>query len=168
MTLGELKNALESRGFDVDQAAQRPPAALDRLLPPATEPELTWLARRAATEIAVDPDLRFIRFQDTVLPDAGGGQALGGMGLSTAISELKRLLDLDPGPKADPLVDKLNAIGARGRVGAVVTRMEMAQDMSAVTVESTLWVREGQRWVIFGSRNAVVRPDELGARPAKI
>ena len=93
-------------------AGHRPPAALDRLLPPATEPELTWLARRAATEIAVDPDLRFIRFQDTVLPDAGGGQALGGMGLSTAISELKRLLDLDPGPKADPLVDKLNAIGA--------------------------------------------------------
>ena len=68
MTFDELKNALESRGFDIDQAAQRPPAALDRLLPPAPEPELSWLARRAATEIAVDPDLRFIRFQDTVFP----------------------------------------------------------------------------------------------------
>ena len=99
MSLDELKNALESRGYDVDRAAQQQPAALDRLLPPTPEPELTWLARRAATEIAVDSDLRFLRFQDTVMPDAGAGQALGNMGLSTAISELKRLLDLDPGQR---------------------------------------------------------------------
>jgi hypothetical protein len=167
MPLGELKNALESRGYDVDQATRQQPAALDRLLPPTPEPELTWLARRAATELAVDSDLRFLRFQDTILPDAGGGQPLGNMGLSTAVSELKRLLDLDPGPKADPLADKLRAVGSRGRVGAVVTRLEIQPDMSTVTVESTLWVREGQRWSVFGSRNAVVRPDELGREAGK-
>jgi hypothetical protein len=167
MALDELKNALESRGYDVDHTTRQPPAALDRLLPLTQEPELTWLARRAATEIAVDSDLRFLRFQDTVMPDAGTGQPLGTMGLSTAISELKRLLDLDPGPKADPLTDKLNAVGSRGRVGAVVTRLEIQPDMSAVTVESALWVREGPRWLVFGSRNAVVRPDELGREAGK-
>lgn len=167
MSLDELKNGLESRGYDVDRAAAQPPAALDRLLPPTTEPERTWLARRAATEIAVDSDLRFVRFQDTVMPDAGAGQPLGTMGLSTAISELKRLLDLDPGPKVDPLTDKLNAVGSRGRVGAVLIHLQIQPDMSAVTVESTLWVREGQRWSVFGSRNAMVRPDELAADAGK-
>jgi hypothetical protein len=167
MSLDELKNALESRGYDVDRAIQQPPAALDHLLPPTPEPELTWLARRGATEIAVDSDLRFLRFQGTVLPDAGAGQPLGGMGLSTAISELKRLLDLDPGPKADPLSDKLKSVSAQGRVGAVVTRLEIQPDLSAVNVESTLWVREGQRWFVFGSRNAVVRPDDLGREAGK-
>ena len=167
MSLDELKNGLESRGYDVDRATSQPPAALDRLLPPTLEPELKWLARRGATEITVDSDLRFLRFQETVLPDAGAGQPLGTMGLSTALSELKRLLDLDPGPKADPLTEKLKTVGSRGRVGAVVTRLEIQPDMSAVTVESTLWVREGQRWFVFGSRNAVVRPDELAPDAGK-
>jgi hypothetical protein len=167
MPLDELKNALESRGYDVDHATRQQPAALDRLLPHTPEAELTWLARRAATEITVDSDLRFVRFQDTVMPDAGAGEPLGNMGLSTAISELKRLLDLDPGPKADPLTDKLRAVGSRGRVGAVVTRLDIQPDMSTVSVESTLWVREGQRWLVFGSRNAMVRPDDLGREAGK-
>ena len=131
------------------------------------KPEPQWLARRAATELAIDPDLRFLRFQDTVFPDPGAGQPLGAMGLSTAVSELKRLLDLDPGPKTDPLLDKLNAVGARGRIGAAVTRLVIQPDMSSVTVESTLWVREGQRWLLFGSRNATVRPDDLGQEAGK-
>ena len=68
------------------------------------------------------------------------------MGLSTAMSELKRLLDLDQGEQADPLLEKLKAIAARGRAGAVVTRLQIAPDMSNVTVESTLWIRNGDRW----------------------
>jgi len=161
MPLADLKDALEARGYDVDAAARKQPAALDRLLPPVPEPEINWLARRAATELAVDPDLRFIRFQDTIIPDAGPGQGLGGMGLSTAVSELKRLLDFDQGPKTDPLTDKLRTVAARGRTGAVVTRLEIQPDLSNVTVESSLWVREGQRWIVFGSRNGTVRPDDL-------
>ena len=48
-----------------------------------------------------------------------------------------------------------------------MTRLEIQPDMSGVTVESTLWVREGQRWLVFGSRNATVRPDDLGREAGK-
>ena len=161
MTVDDLKTSLEARGYAVDATAKNPPASLDRLLPLSAEPEPLWLGRRAATELAIDPDLRFIRFQDTVFPDPGAGQPVSAMGLSTAISELKRLLDIDSGPQTDPLLDKLKSIGARGRSGATVTRLAIQPDMSSVTVESALWVRDGARWFLFGTRNATVRPDEL-------
>jgi hypothetical protein len=161
MSVAELKNALDGRGYDVQGAAQKQPAALDRLLPPSPEPELFWLGRRAATELTVDSDLRFVRFQDRVIPDSGAGQLTNGVGLSTALSELKRLLDPDQAPAADPLTEKLKAVAARGRSGAQVTRLEIQPDLSSVTVESTLWVRNGERWLPFGSRTATVRPDDL-------
>jgi hypothetical protein len=167
MAVDDLKTSLEARGYTVDATAQAQPASLDHLLPPAPEPEPRWLGRRAATELAIDPDLRFVRFQDTVFPDPGAGQPISAMGLSTAISELKRLLDVDPGPQNDPLVDKLKTVGARGRIGAAVTRLVIQPDMTSVSVESTLWVREGQRWFPFGSRNATVRPDDLGQEAGK-
>jgi hypothetical protein len=167
MPVAELKDALEGRGYAVDAAAQTPPAALDRLLPPAPEPDVVWLGRRAATELSLDPDLRFLRFQDTVIPDAGAGQLTSVMGLSTAVSELKRLLDPDQGQRTDPLAEKLKAVAARGRVGAQVTRLEIQPDLSGVTVESTLWVRGGERWISFGSRTATVRPDDLEREAGK-
>ena len=102
MPLAELKDALESRGYAVEPAPAD--ASLNGLLPPTLEPEPMWLARRAATELAVDPDLRFMRFQDTVIPEPGAGQPWGGLGLSSALSELKRLLDPDQGQRVDPLV----------------------------------------------------------------
>jgi hypothetical protein len=167
MALDELKDALEARGYDVAAATHKQPVSVDRLLPPYAEPEINWLARRAATELAIDPDLRFLRFQDMLIPDAGPGQALGGMGLSTAVAELKRLFDFDQDQKVDPLADKLRAVGDRGRTGAVVTRLEIQPDLSMVTVESTLWVREGRRWILFRSRNGTVRPDDLGHEAGK-
>jgi hypothetical protein len=167
MSVDELKNSLEGRGYDVPGAMQNQPAALDRLLPPAPEPELMWLGRRAATELSVDSDLRFLRFQDTVIPDTGAGQLTNAVGLSTALSELKRLLDPDQGPPSDPLTEKLKGVAARGRVGAGVTRLEIQPDLSALTVESTLWVRGGDRWLPFGSRTATVRPDDLGRDAGK-
>ncbi len=167
MPLGELKDSLESRGYALDAGGRSQPVALDALLPPVPEPEQVWLARRAATELSVDQDLRFIRFQDTVLPDAGTGGLPGGVGLSTAMSELKRLLEVDQGQQADPLLQKLNAVAQRGRAGAVVTRLQIAPDMSNVTVESTLWIRSGDRWTPFGSRTATVRPEELGDQAGK-
>jgi hypothetical protein len=104
------------------------------------------------------------------MPDAGGGQDMSAVGLSPALSELKRLLDPDQGQRADPLEEKLGAIAARGRVGAVVTRLDIQPDLSAVTVESTLWVRgPGERWAPFGFRAATVRPDDLaGAAGQKL
>ena len=65
MPLDELRDALEARGYALDADGRSQPVAVDGLLPPAPEPEPVWLARRAASELAVDPDLRFLRFQDT-------------------------------------------------------------------------------------------------------
>ncbi|MGP0069903.1 MAG: hypothetical protein ACLQGP_40660 [Isosphaeraceae bacterium] len=164
MSMDQMKDALESRGYAADAAGKAPPAPLDRLLPMAAETEATWLARRAATEVAIDPDLRFLRFQDMVIPDTRAGeQPMNAMGLSTAISGLKRLLEPDQAQgQPDPLVGKLQSVAARSRIGAVVTRLAIAPDMSGVTVETTLWVRPGgDRWVPYGFRAATVRPDEL-------
>ena len=122
---------------------------------------------RAASELAVDQDLRFLRFGDMLLPDSGTGGLPAGAGLSTAMSQIKRLLDLDQGEQTDPLLEKLKAIAGRGRAGAVVTRLDIAQDMSNVTVETTLWVRAGDRWMAFGSRAATVRPEDLGDQAGK-
>ncbi len=167
MAVDELKDALEARGYALDAGGRSQPVAVSALLPPAPEAEPVWLARRASSELAVDPDLRFLRFQDTVLPDSGAGGLPAGAGLSTAISELKRLLDPDQGQQADPLLEKLKAIAGRGRAGAVVTKLQIAPDMSNVTVETTLWIRSGDRWFPFGSRAATVRPEELEAEAGK-
>jgi len=164
MSVDRMKDALEARGYAADAASKAPPAPLDRLLPMVAETEATWLGRRAATEVAIDTGLRFLRFQDMVMPEPKPGeQPMNAMGLTTAISELKRLLDPDQAQgQPDPLVGKLQAIAARGQVGAVVTRLAIAPDMSGVTVETTLWVRPGgDRWVPYGFRAATVRPDEL-------
>ena len=164
MPVDELKDSLEAHGYSADAAAKSSPVALDRLLPPARENDAVWLARRAATELSVDTGLRFLRFHDTVLPEPRPGeQPVNTLNLTTAVSELKRLLDPDAGQDGpDPLIQKLESIAARGRIGAVVTRLAIAPDMSAVTVETTLWVRGGAgRWVTLGSRTATVRSDQL-------
>ena len=164
MSLDRMKDALESRGFAPDTAGKSPPVSLDRLLPLVAESEATWMARRAATEVAIDPGLRFLRYQDMVIPDTKAGEPpMNAMGLSTAISGLKGLLDPEQAQgQPDPTVEKLESVAARGRIGAVVTRLVIAPDMSGVTVDSTLWVRVGgDRWVPYGFRTATVRPDEL-------
>ena len=130
-------------------------------------PSQLWLARRAASELAVDPDLRFFDFRTRSCRTQAREGLPGGVGLSTAMSEIKRLLDPDQGEQADPLLEKLKAIAGRGRAGAVVTKLQIAPDMSNVTVESTLWVRAGERWMPFGSRAATVRPEDLGAEAGK-
>ena len=185
MAIDELRAALEAarrlRAADAGvrshwtlAAVRRMPAArlaqsvsLDGLLPPAPEAENVWAARRAASELAIDPDLRFLRFQDTVLPDSGTGGLPAGAGMATAMSELKRMLDLDQGQRQDPLVEKLKTVASKGRAGAVVTRLQIAADMSNVTVETALWIRIGSQWAQFGSRNASVRPEDLGADAGK-
>ena len=137
------------------------------MLPLQPEPDLQWLARRTATELAVDPDLRFLRYQGMILPDVKTGQPLGGLNLSTALSEITKLLDPAQG-QADPLAASLKKVADRGRVGAMVTRLDVPADLSEATVEITLWVRAGgDRWVPFGSRKATVRPDEVAPEAGK-
>ena len=49
-----------------------------------------------------------------------------------------------------------------------MTKLDVAPDLSAVTVEMALWVRQGRdRWVVAGSRSARVRPDDLGPDAGK-
>jgi hypothetical protein len=164
MPLEDLKDALEGRGF-AHEGEHTP--SLAGLLPPSPESDLQWQARRAATELAVDPDLRFLRYQGMILPDVKTGQPLGGLNLSTALSEITKLLDPAQG-QADPLAASLKKVAERGRVGAVVTGLEIPADLSQATAEVTFWVRaSGDRWVPFGSRKATVRPDEVAPEAGK-
>jgi hypothetical protein len=163
--LETLQGALEARGFAVNAAGDSP--SLGGLLPLVPEPELTWLARRAATELAVDSDLRFIRHQNLVLPDTPPGQAgapdLGGLNLSTALGELGQLLGLEPARREDPLVAVFRKVGESGRVGAVVTRLELSGDLSQAAVETTLWVQaRPEQWIPYLSRSSVIRSAEVG------
>ncbi len=160
MPLDDLKDALEGRGFAAN-GNQTP--SLAGLLPLFPEPDLSWSGRRAATELAVDTDLRFIRYQNMVLPDSKTGQPLDGLNVSSALAEVARLFEPEQG-KEDPLVSTLKKVADRGRVGALVTRLDIPADMSQTTVEATLWVRAGgDRWVPLVSRSASVRPDDLAA-----
>jgi hypothetical protein len=169
MSVEQMKVSLEARGYDIDAESRSQPPNLDRLLAPVVESEAQWLTRRAATEVSVDDGLRFVRFNEMIMPDSRGGVlAAGDLNLTAALSQLERVLDLQSGPRVDPLIERLRAIAARGRIGAVVTRMEIAPDMSGVNVESTLWVRTGpDRWQIYGSRQSQVRTDDLPADAGK-
>ena len=164
MPLDDLKDALEGRGFAAggDQAP-----SLAALLPLFPEPDLSWLGHRAATELALDSDLRFIRFKNMILPDLKTGQPLDGLNLTSALGEVLKLLDPEQG-KEDPLFGALKKVGNRGRVGALVTRLEIAADMSQTAIEATMWVRaSGDQWVPFVTRSALVRPDDLPAEAGR-
>jgi hypothetical protein len=162
LSVPDLKEALEGRGFDPSAEA---PVSVERLLAPQVETDAAWLVRRAATEVTVDPGLRFVRYGGVVFPEPASGQPLNLGGGLLAVSALKDLLGENQG---DPLLSRLREIAARGRVGAVVTKLDVAEDLSAVSVEMTLWVRQGpERWAPAGSRSARVRPEDLGNEPGK-
>jgi hypothetical protein len=162
MALDDLKDAVESRGYAADQDQQ---PSLAGLLPLVPESDLAWLARRAATELAVDRDLRFLRFQGMILPDLPAGQVqaqgLAGLDLSAALGGLSSLLDPQQGQQ-DPLAATLKKVGDRGRVGALVTRLDVPADLAEATVEITLWVRAGPlQWVPFLTRSSSVRTNDV-------
>ncbi|AMV40100.1 hypothetical protein [Planctomyces sp. SH-PL62] len=156
--IAEVRDALESRGFAVE-GGEIPP--LDRLLPIVEEPESKWLARRAATELAVEPGRRFIRYNNLLMPDQGDGRpADAGIDPSMLLGEIGKLLDPNAGA-VDPLAPALERIAAQGGSGAVVTRLELAPDLSRVMVEVALWVRGPRGWDNYGSRNVIVRPEDV-------
>lgn len=164
MSPDALADALESRGFDIHGDTV---PSLSGLLPLAPEGDMAWLARRAATELSIDPDLRFIRYQGMLLPDAQGGRPAAGLDLASALSAVTKLLDPEQG-RADPLAAVLKRVADRGRVGAIVTTMEMPADFARVSVESTLWLRAGgDRWVPYGARSSSIRPDDLAPDAGK-
>jgi hypothetical protein len=155
-TPDDLRQALEGRGFATDGATA---VSLDALLPIPAETDAQWLLKRAATEISNDRGLRFLRAGAAVLPEPAPGEAPGPEGLASAVSGLKQLLGDN---LVDPMVATLREVEGRGRVGAVVTRLEVSPDVSEVRVESTLLVRMGKdRWVPALSRSSTVRPSTL-------
>jgi hypothetical protein len=156
MSVDALADALEGRGFDPASSA---PVSVDRLLPTPVESDAQWLARRAATEVTYDEGVRFIRVQQMVLPEPVPGQPLD---LKSALSALPDLTKLLAGDAEDALPQRLRGVGARGRVGAVVTRQQVSPDLDNVSVEMVLWVRgPGERWGPFGSRVVTVRSGDV-------
>ena len=156
MPLADLKDALEGRGLVASGDTAIP---LDALLPPSAETDAQWSVRRAATEVTFDEGTRFIRFGGSILPEPAPGRPPDP---STAAALLSSTLkDLLGEPQADPLTASLADVASRGRIGAIVTRLELAADMGAVTVESTLYVRGIGGWTRGASRSGSLRTGDV-------
>lgn len=162
MTVDELEPALEGRGFDPSSKSS---VALDELLPPRVETDADWRVRRAATEVRNDPGLRFVNHLGITLPEPAPGQPLEPKGALAAVSALGSLLGDKP---VDPQMESFRMVSARGRIGAVVTKLDIATDMASVSVELALWVRQhSDNWTRAGARSATVRTDDLGPEAGK-
>ena len=159
MSLDDLSQALEGRGFAPNADT---PVSVDSLVPPQSENNAKWQVRRAATEIANDEGGRFLRYQGLVIPEPAPGEAPpAAASLNAALAGIKELLGEAP---VDPLPGKLRDLAGQGRVGAVVTSLNLAPDLASVAVETTLWVRTGgDRWAPAFVRSSTVRPDDLPA-----
>ena len=151
--LATLKDAIAGRGMNLEGDE---PIAIDRLLPPAAEPIDRWFLRRAATEVLHDEGLRFIQFGTSILPEPVPGQPLDpAMGATLVEGTIRDVLGVGRG---DPLPARLHAVAARGRVGVVITRIEIAPDLGGVAAESTLYYRKGSDWdrALWRSQNLPV------------
>ena len=157
MPVDAITAALEGRGFDATRPLN---PSVDALLPPQTETDSSWLTRRAATEIVYDPNLRLLQYQGMLMVEPGNG---GGNPAMSAIQALPALAALLGQSRNDQLPVRLRMLSGWGRVGAMVTKLEVAPDFSSVEVEITLMVHAGSgRWQPAGSRRARVRPEDLG------
>lgn len=158
--LDDLNRGLEDRGFS---AASDAPVAIEALLPTPLESDAEWQVRRAATELAHLPGGRFLLHGGAALPEPAVGEAMPLGGAMEALdSTVRELLGEE---RKDPLPAKFRELAGQGRVGAVVTSLEMAPDMSAATVTTTLWVAPGggRDWVPAIHRASTVRPGDLPA-----
>ena len=154
--LATLSDSIAGRGTVLED---EDPVAIDRLLPPSAESDDRWLLRRAATEVLNDEGLRYVRFGNTVLPEPAPGQvpdpALGPRLVEGTIK------DVLSGGRVDPLPERLQGVAERGRVGMMVTRIEIAADFGSVAAESTLLYRGQGGWDRGGWRSSTVRVGEV-------
>jgi hypothetical protein len=156
MPVQDLRGALEGRNFSTDD-----PAPVDELLPLPIESDSAWLARRAATEVGQDEGLRFVRYQGLVLPEdmLKGGQAQ--LDASAVTNLLGSVLGGGAAPE-DAVAAKLRTIGSKGKVGAILTTLEIAPDLSGVRIESTLLVRQGaEDWRAAARKSATMNVDQI-------
>lgn len=160
-SVDELSRLLEGRGVVV---SGEDPALIDDLVGPLPESDASWMTRRAATEVQNDTGLRFVKYGELLLPEATDRLdpiAAGRM----ARSLIAGLIDDPATAKLDPLADQMRIVERQGQAGVIVTELEIASDLSGVTVVATLWVRESPgRWVPRLRRPARCRiaevPDE--------
>jgi hypothetical protein len=154
--LATLADSIAGRGTTLEADD---PVAIDSLLPPSVESDDHWLLRRASTEALNDDGLRYIRFGNTVLPEPVPGQVPDAT-LAPKLVE-GTIKDVLTGGRADPLPDRLRSVAERGRVGMMVTRIEIAADFGSVAAESTLYYRGQGGWDRGGWRAATVRVGEV-------
>ncbi|HMB04955.1 MAG TPA: hypothetical protein VKP69_14595 [Isosphaeraceae bacterium] len=169
MTPAALERALAGRGVALDGPAT---ASVESLLPLLPESEDQWRTRRAATEVLRDPSLRYVRFTRLTLPEPAPDEVdeLPPYVLDTpsALTALQSLVEITPD---DPLEERLDAAADRGRVGLLVTEVEMAEDDTSVGARASLWVlRERAGWRAAASRQASERvaPSPDGAPPERV
>ncbi len=160
--LADLESSLENRGF---ASTGDTPVLIDDLLPVPPEPDARWRARRAATEVAQEKSLKFIRTQGMVMPDGPPGE--GANPLAAVNGLVKSILGGDAQAE-DPLEARGREVSSRGRIGMMVTSLETAEDASAVTVEIILYAKmSADRWdrvAVKKSANVRGRLDVRGRR----
>ena len=157
-TRAELLGSLEGRGFVLKDLAV---PSVEGLLPPANVSDQNWLTKRAATELLHDTGLRLISYGGLVTPEPASGQPADLSTLAgTVKSALGQLLGAD---QEDPLPKALDKLAETGRVGAVVTELNVDPEAGGASVEMTLWVRSpAGGWNRSGSRKATVSAADVG------
>ena len=66
--------------------------------------------------------------------------------------------------RRDPLANRLSALAKTGRIGAVVTMLKTAADLSGVEVTSEFWVHMGpnlESWQPAGRRSVQIQNDQI-------
>jgi hypothetical protein len=154
--LADLESSLENRGF---ASTGDTPILIDDLLPVPPESDAKWRARRAATEVAQEKSLKFIRTQGMVMPDGPPGE--GANPLAAVNGLVKSILGGDAQAE-DPLEARGREVSSKGRIGMMVTSLETAEDASAVTVEIILYAKmSADRWDRVAFRSAKVRASDM-------
>ena len=162
LTVDDLRAAIEFRG----RLRPDDPAWIDSLLPLYPEPEERWRRRRAATEVALESELRLVHFRQLFIPETGPGS-------NPDVQNPTELIDSVPGrdtfgsingisPFAAEAVQlKLDDAAARGRIGMVITRLEFSVDSDETEAETNFWVRqEGGFWSVASTHSATARVGE--------
>jgi hypothetical protein len=160
MSVDELTAALQAQG----RLRPDDPSPVDPLLPTYPEPDDAWRTRRATTEVAVEPGLRFVRFREFTLPEVGPETEPAPATPSDLIDSLSGRLAFEAIQGVTPfdaVGERLDDIADQGRIGAVVTYLVFAVDSDRAEAESVFMVRKGGgRWERVFTRRAFALTDE--------
>ncbi len=165
LSVNELTDVLSIQG----QIPLNDPAAVDALLPLYPESESNWRMRRAATETALEPALRFVQFREFVLAESDPSDS--------DPDNVTALLDSPAGRDAfgaiqavkpdDPLQERFALVESRGRIGLMMSHVRFNIDSDRAEADTTLWVRQADgHWVSVLTKSGSARTNEpADARP---